>query len=49
MAEQASQVSTGKKVAIAIGALILAGLYFHFLDIFLMDIQGLDYLYLYRK
>ncbi len=49
MAEQASQVSTAKKVAFAIGSLILATAYFTFLDWFAMDIQGLDYFYLFRK
>ena len=49
MAEQASQVSTGKKVVFAIGSLILATAYFTFLDWFAMDIQGLDYFYLFRK
>lgn len=49
MAEQASQVSTGKKVAFAIGSLILATAYFTFLDWALMNIQGLDYFYLFRK
>ena len=49
MAEQVSQVSTGKKVAFAIGSLILATAYFTLLDWFAMDIQGLDYFYLFRK
>jgi hypothetical protein len=50
MAEQAGQVSTGKKVAILIGSLIITGLYFLvFLDWFAMKIQGLDYFYLFRK
>ena len=50
MAAQADQVGTGKKIAIAIGSLIIAGLYFLiFLDWFAMKIQGLDYFYLFRK
>ncbi len=49
MAEQVTQISTGKKVAFAIGSLILATIYFTFLDWALMDIQGLDYFYLFRK
>jgi len=49
MAEQAGQISTGKKVAFAIGSLILATAYFTFLDWALMHIQGLDYFYLFRK
>ena len=50
MAEQTIQISTGKKIAIAIGSLIIAGLYFIiFLDWALMKVQGLDYFYLFRK
>jgi len=50
MAAQADQVSTGKKIAIAIGSLVITGLYFLiFLDWFAMKIQGLDYFYLFRK
>jgi hypothetical protein len=49
MADQVSQISTGKKVAIAIGSLILATAYFTFLDYALMNIQGLDYFYMFRK
>ena len=50
MAVQGDQVSTGKKVAIAIGSLIITGLYFLiFLDWALMNMQGLDYFYLFRK
>ena len=49
MTEQVSQVSTGKKIAFAIGSLILATAYFTFLDWGAMKIQGLDYFYLFRK
>lgn len=49
MAEQAGQISTGKKVTMAIVSLILATAYFTFLDWALMDIQGLDYFYMFRK
>jgi len=49
MTEPVSQVSMGKKIIFAIISFVAAGLYFHFLDIVLMDMQGLDYLYLFRK
>ena len=49
MAEQAGQVSTKQKILFAIGSLILATAYFTFLDYALMNIQGLDYFYLFRK
>ena len=49
MAEQVGQISTGKKIAFAIGSLILAAIYFTFLDWFAMNIQGLDYFYMFRK
>ncbi len=49
MVEQVSQISTGKKVAFVIGSFILATAYFTFLDWFAMNIQGLDYFYLFRK
>jgi hypothetical protein len=50
MAAQGDQVSTGKKIAIAIGSLIITGFYFLiFLDWALMNMQGLDYFYLFRK
>ena len=49
MAEQAGQVSTKQKIFFAIGSLILATAYFTFLDWALMNIQGLDYFYLFRK
>lgn len=46
MAEHGGEVTTGKKVAYAIGALVFAFFYFiYFLDIALMKIQGLDYCY----
>ncbi len=49
MAEQADQISTGKKIAFLIVSLIVATAYFTFLDWFAMNIQGLDYFYLFRK
>jgi len=49
MAGQEGQVSTGMKIAIGIGSFIVAAAYFTFLDWFAMDIQGLDYFYLFRK
>jgi hypothetical protein len=49
MAEQTGQISTGAKIAMAIGSLILATAYFTFLDYALMNIQGLDYFYMFRK
>ena len=49
MAEQIGQVSTGKKIAFAVGSLILAAIYFTFLDWYAMHIQGLDYFYMFRK
>ncbi len=49
MAEQDGQVTAGKKAIIVIGSLILAAAYFTFLDWALMDMQGLDYFYLFRK
>lgn len=49
MAEQVGQISTGKKIAFAVGSLILAAIYFTFLDWFAMNIQGLDYFYMFRK
>jgi len=53
MAEQGSQqenqITTGKKAVIMIGSLVAAAVYFTFLDWALMDMQGLDYFYLFRK
>ena len=49
MADQGSQMSTGAKVAYAIGSIILAVGYFTFLDYALMNMQGLDVFYLFRK
>jgi len=49
MAEQDGQISTQKKIAFTIGSLILAAAYFTFLDWFAMNIQGLDYFYMFRK
>jgi flagellar biogenesis protein FliO len=49
MVEQGDQMSTRKKIAFTIGSLILAAAYFTFLDWFAMNIQGLDYFYMFRK
>ena len=49
MEEQAPQVSTGMKIAFAIGSLIVAAAYFTWLDWAAMDMQGLDYFYMFRK
>jgi flagellar biogenesis protein FliO len=49
MAEQTSQISTGKKIAFALGSLLVAAAYFTWLDWALMNMQGLDYFYMFRK
>ena len=49
MADQGSQISTGTKVAYTVGSLVLATVYFVLVDWKLMDIQGLDFFYLFRK
>lgn len=49
MVEQENQVPAGKKAVIVIGSLVVAAAYFTFLDWALMDMQGLDYFYLFRK
>jgi flagellar biogenesis protein FliO len=49
MPEQAPQVSLGKKIAFTVGSLIVAALYFTWLDWALMNMQGLDYFYMFRK
>ena len=49
MAEQVGQISTKQKIIFTIGSLILAAAYFTFLDWFAMNIQGLDYFYMFRK
>jgi hypothetical protein len=49
MADQVVQISTAKKIGFTVGAFVVAALYFHYLDILLMDMQGLDYLYMFRK
>ena len=49
MAGQEGQMSMGKKIAFTVGAFILAAAYFTFLDYTLMNMQGLDYFYLFRK
>ncbi len=49
MADQENQISTATKLMYAVGSLILAVGYFAFLDYKLMDIQGLDFFYLFRK
>ena len=45
----AAEVSTGTKIAFAIGSLIVATGYFILLDWALMDMQGLDFFYMFRK
>ena len=49
MTEQAGQISKGAKIGMVVASLILATAYFTFLDWALMNIQGLDYFYLFRK
>lgn len=49
MADQESQISMGTKVTYMVGSFILATVYFVLLDWQLMDIQGLDFFYLFRK
>lgn len=49
MADQGSQLSTGTKIAFLVGSLIVATGYFIFLDWALMNMQGLDYFYMFRK
>lgn len=49
MAGPEREVGTGMKIAFAVGSLIVAAAYFTFLDWYAMDIQGLDYFYLFRK
>jgi len=49
MADQVKEVSTGTKIAFMIGSLIVATGYFIFLDWALMDMQGLDFFYMFRK
>jgi len=56
MAEQARQqtntateVSTGTKIIFAVGSLIVATGYFIWLDYSLMNMQGLDFFYMFRK
>lgn len=49
MADQGSQISAGTKIAFTIGSLILATVYFTALDYALMNMQGLDFFYLFRK
>jgi len=48
MAEQQSMFN-GKTIAYAVGSLIVAALYFTWLDWALMNMQGLDYFYMFRK
>jgi hypothetical protein len=45
----ATEVSTGTKIAFAIGSLIVATGYFILLDYSLMNMQGLDFFYMFRK
>jgi flagellar biogenesis protein FliO len=49
MADQVKEVSTGTKIAFMVGSLIVATAYFILLDWALMDMQGLDYFYMFRK
>ena len=42
-------VSIGKKIGFAIVSLVIATAYFTYLDWALMNMQGLDYFYLFRK
>jgi hypothetical protein len=48
MADQGS-IFTGKKIAFAVVSLVIATLYFTWLDWALMNMQGLDYFYMFRK
>jgi hypothetical protein len=48
MADQES-IFTGKKIAFAVVSLVIATLYFTWLDWALMSMQGLDYFYMFRK
>lgn len=48
MADQES-FFTVKKMAFAIGSLLVAAAYFTWLDWALMNMQGLDYFYMFRK
>ena len=49
MAGEESRGIKGSSIVYAVIALIVAAGYFTFLDWFAMDIQGLDYFYLFRK
>lgn len=49
MAGQEGQGIKGSSIVYAIIALIVAAGYFTFLDYSLMNMQGLDYFYLFRK
>ena len=49
MADQLPQVSTGKKIAFTLVFLVVAAAYFTWLDWSLMNMQGLDYFYMFRK
>ena len=49
MADQVKEVSTGTKIAFMVGSLIVAAIYFTWLDWSLMSMQGLDYFYMFRK
>ncbi len=42
-------IFTPKKILFAAGALVIAGIYFTWLDWTLMNMQGLDYFYMFRK
>ena len=45
----ATEVSTGTKIIFAVGSLIVATGYFIWLDYSLMNMQGLDFFYMFRK
>jgi hypothetical protein len=49
MAEQAKKISTGTMVGFTLVSLAVAVGYFLFLDYALMNMQGLDFFYLFRK
>lgn len=47
--DQGTQVSTGMKIIFIVGSLVVAAIYFTWLDWSLMSMQGLDYFYMFRK
>ena len=48
-ANTATELSLATKILFTIGSLIVAAAYFTWLDWALMDMQGLDYFYMFRK